>query len=238
MKNKLLVRVVTLSVVAGASLATAATFTDDFNRADGALGSNWSMGPATPYPFVIASQQAVPEYRSDTLAGTYCTALQATADTHAVMSVDFKASYWTGNNGTPALTLGLNSDGSSSPFVQGSWLYVQGIVGVKFWVDGDWRDLTSGVSLVANDWYRAEVRQDGALFTGTIYDGSNTIVKQHTYTSALQTAATGYAFMRYLGPPGSDDTVRFDNFSFTVPEPASLALLGLAGLGLIARRRR
>lgn len=239
MKRNTLVGMMALATMAGSGLASAAlvTYVDDFNRPDGGLGSNWTMGVGAPNPFVIQSNTAVPQYRSDALDADYYNAAHAQASSQVSMSIDFQASAWSGNAGAPSLSVGINSDGPSSPFVSGTWLYVQGIVGVKFWVDGDWRDLTSGVSLTSGNWYRAEVSQNGAQFTGTIYDGA-TVVKQHTYTSALQTAGTGYAFMRYLGPAGTDDTVRFDNFSFTVPEPASLVLLGLAGLGLVVRRRR
>ena len=54
--------------------------------------------------------------------------------------------------------------------------------------------------------------------------------------------ATGDTFV-FDTPPGTTDSFRFQRLSLhiksvTVPEPTSLGLLGLLGLGIVTRRRR
>jgi hypothetical protein len=47
-----------------------------------------------------------------------------------------------------------------------------------------------------------------------------------------------YAIQSFSTSPLGDGTVFIDDFALKVPEPASLALLGLSGLGLAFLRRR
>jgi hypothetical protein len=66
----------------------------------------------------------------------------------------------------------------------------------------------------------------------------------HMYSlSALAPAGTTTVRSRvqmtdaYANPNGGDQAFVVDSFSLTVPEPASLSVIGLAGLSLLARRR-
>ena len=57
-----------------------------------------------------------------------------------------------------------------------------------------------------------------------------------TYTPTF-TGGASIAVSTFLGEPGGDYSLVGTGFT-AIPEPASLGLFGVAGLGLLARRRR
>jgi hypothetical protein len=65
---------------------------------------------------------------------------------------------------------------------------------------------------------------------------------QFSLTAAVpagaDTARAVYAIQTFSTNPLGNGTVYLDDFSFVIPEPASMALLGLGGLALVGIRRR
>jgi len=229
-------------LIAAASVS-AATFTDDFNRADSTgLGPNWGAAFTSwdPGQLNVVSNTAQSALSS---AASYCNAYTANNDYQGIASVKFQASFLGENAGMPNLLLGINNTLSAGNFWNNTdYVLIQGVVGAKLFIDGDWRDTNPLVgAIVAGDWYTMEIKQVGADFTGTVSKLDGTIMQQNTYHSLVKTSLTGAAFLRVSGT-ADVGTAAFDDFSLTiapVPEPAVLTLLALAGgLMTFGRRRR
>lgn len=90
-------------------------------------------------------------------------------------------------------------------------------------------------------WHRFQVIHDGTNATFTLDLGSTGIINA-TEVLAAAWNANGVDSIRLGGPSNLSSAGgggNFDNVSLVViPEPSTLALLGLAGLGLVAIRRR
>ncbi len=87
-------------------------------------------------------------------------------------------------------------------------------------------------------WVQVEITQEGSTLTWKMNDSLI-----HTFTDSGVTAGTvmlGYAdlFSGSTSSPSDETFVIFDNLVVVVPEPTSMAALGIAGVGLLARRRR
>jgi hypothetical protein len=216
-----------------ASLFADTVYTDDFNRGDAAtLGSNWSTFSGES-SLAIASNVAANTLSSD--SGNVFAAATS-GQSKVVASVDFQACN-TSNAGCPNTILGINYNGGAR-YDAGSFLYVQGTVACKFWVDGSWRDTDSAAALTAGNWYRLTLAQNGSVFEGTLatQDGA-TVLKDFTYTSSLQTVSTGKAFFESANFPDgvTAGSPALDNFSLTiVPEPGTMTLCGIGIIGLLA----
>ena len=82
----------------------------------------------------------------------------------------------------------------------------------------------------------AVVDQVLGTVTYSITDGTTTEGGTETYGTVSVGANTkGIATMYTAGPAGEIDYIKIDN---VVPEPMTLSLLGLGGLGLVRRRRK
>jgi hypothetical protein len=233
-----------LVVLALAPVATvsAATYTDDFNRTDSStLGANWSN--AFGWTGYGISSNTAAQANIDLAGASYYSAAPIISAPHVITSVEFQASLNVNNPGVPTMRFGITDSTGTSEW-SGCVMYVQGLVGCKFAVDGDWRDTTSAVTLADGTWYRMTVEQTGADFKGTLSTLGGTTLIEHTYTSLVQTSANGYAFIGKgaLWGLGIDyGSPVYDNFSLTVgpvPEPASLGLLVAGALGLVSARSR
>lgn len=99
---------------------------------------------------------------------------------------------------------------------------------------------SSGVTMTPGTWYQLEVNLDFLDHATTAYlDGINLGTQTFVHTPTKLTSLIGVGLSNSSGADGS---LFYDNMSVTsaVPEPATLALIGLPliGLGVWPRRRR
>lgn len=103
-----------------------------------------------------------------------------------------------------------------------------------------YRPMDAGTIISLND--PLELSIDGVA-TGTLLDKSDPITGlMDTYTSLAVAGLSGSTLdirVSWAGSPSGSEPMGFDNITVngTVPEPATLALLGLGGIALIRRRR-
>jgi hypothetical protein len=230
-----------LFVSVSATIAQAnVTYTDDFNRGDATdLGTAWSNAFGMQ-SLGISSNMAV---SSDADRANVYTAAATNGSSGVTASVDFQACN-TWNAGCPNMILGINYQGGDLFAGPEAAMYVLGNIGVKFFVDGGWRDTNSSVAMTSGTFYRLTATQNGADFEGKLTTLDGTVLKDFTYHSSLHSTSTGNAFLRISNFPAAPEagTPAFDNFSLTiVPEPNTLVLICTGVMGLLAyawRKRR
>ncbi|XAM00605.1 PEP-CTERM sorting domain-containing protein [Phycisphaeraceae bacterium D3-23] len=123
---------------------------------------------------------------------------------------------------------------NDSPF-GGGWLTNRNNLGFDEFVNGIRIDFTTpvfAVSLTDNPNEANRLR---------LYDANDQIVGEMTNTTAQTflgiVTDTPVSYMTVVNLPPEDGRFAIDDLRFAVPEPGSLALLGLGGLFLFRRRR-
>ena len=202
--------------------------TDDFNRDDSvwSLGPDW--GPAfSRTSFSISGNLVVPDLGYE--RGSYYTTLADEAPA-VTASILFRASFVAENMGFPGLFFGINHQGGTAGDIWSTdFIMIQGVVGAKFYVDGDWRDTNPLAGLATGDWYKMEITQIGAELTGRVLALDGTILQQNSYTS-LQESATGAAYVFYGGQTGTwGGSPAFDDFYLDIAT-ASQPMAGFLGI--------
>lgn len=221
---------------ASGEAALLTTFTDDFNRADGSLGSNYTLDSGSAYTIVSNTVQRGSGSDLDLTTlnvGTLPTALD----------------YANGYSFSASLDLYFDTQ-ATSRLLGFTFNYTDANNWVAFAIRGDSnnavqaRGMTGGVDIGAatvlsgfggftnNTWYTLAVTSSAA----GVYDltlslqGSGTPLKTGTY-NALANTVTGGEVGFYANVPGSNQY--YDNLSVSVvPEPSSM-LLCLAGAGAL-----
>jgi hypothetical protein len=163
----------------------AEVFTDDFDRTDSkGLGQNWA-GTFSETPGDVVSKHAIPGDTAIACASHFVR--PANGSPLVIASVEFQACYLSENIGIPGLYLGINHQGGTAGnLATTDYILIQGVAGAKFWVDGDWRDTQPlSKALVAGDWYKMDIKQEGADFTATVTAADGTILQQNTYHSSV-----------------------------------------------------
>jgi len=99
---------------------------------------------------------------------------------------------------------------------------------------------TSPVDLHSGDPINITLSYDGAFLNETLVDVNTSATYHASFLENLPSILG--ANSAYVGVTASsnsaDGTQTFSNFSFGAPEPASVAIMGVAGALLLARRRR
>ena len=224
---------IALALMAG-HVQAAVVVTDDFNRANGALGANWTTITAGTGNWTIISNQAVnstganavglDQYTgSGFLAGTGAYDVQANlftpAGTGSGSSVGVAFNIIDVNN---YYAVRVQRSGGFFQFIQ----VVGGTVG----------QVSTGNSTFAGTGDLMKVShstsQADGVYTLTINAGTFTLTDS---TSPLTGGGLG---LYYAGSSAPGGGLKFDNFSATgVPEPAAASLLTVAGMAIMLRRR-
>ena len=207
------------------------TFTDDFNRADGSLGANWTSSLNATANSVVSNEYAY--NGSGASAGAFT---PASLTTTFSASGDFRLE----GNGGAGLAFNIHNGGDSLYFVNifGGTSFLQ----IAKYTDGAIAGLVFAEVLSsatnATDFYEMALNVTapgvmGITITNTV---TSAVLYDDTYTDATSPFSGGNAGF-YMG----GTTPNFgDNFSVTVvPEPGSVGLIFAAGiLGLLYFRKR
>lgn len=144
-----------LAPIISTRVSGAVSVSDDFNRADGGLGANWTTGVGTPY---ISSNQVTG------LAGNNAAFWSAsTFSPNQRSSATYSASPATGCHGPTARTVGSNFYRAVACGVD---VYIQRVISGD---GGTTLGSSHAVTLAANDVLRLEVTGTGATVTLRIY---------------------------------------------------------------------
>lgn len=240
-------RTLALSAVLAASATAFAQWSDNFNAPNGPLGPNWTILSGTwgidnnQGVHLSASANETIQYGPASLA--YGSAI-STLDVFATSTASQFSALLTGLGGTDTLMVKIQAQTSTGQFSHVGFYHKTSATGYGNWSPGvttlpDSSTSTSGfVTMPAgltfssarlSVWFPdADTVQ---LDIDTDFNGS---VDQTYKRTGLSTFAANLGTGHGIAAWGT--TARFDNWS-VVPEPASLALLGLGALLMTMRRR-
>ena len=144
----------------------------------------------------------------------------------------FSANNWSVGDYWSFSTSTLGATGVSVAFDQAGSGTGPANFGLSYSINGGGFNAFASYSILQSTWNTTTAAPSSLLFAGGgVFDNANSIVFRLT---DLTTTAIN------AGTVGTGGTDRVDNFTVVsvVPEPTTLALVGLASLGLIMRRRK
>lgn len=210
------------------------TVGDDFNRADGSLGANWTLG-ATGFA-IDGNSVTFTNNPSNDAAWWNANAIGTGADNDFSVSLDV-AMNTTASTAWAGVAFNVQDADNFYTLRYSAGGEVQFLRVVGGSVSAFLNQTGTEFTHVQNRTYRLEVTSDtDYVYSGSVTDTTDDSVvwSFSNRTDTLSKFTGGYAGI-YTGINGSES---FDNFSLTVvPEPATLGLVAFSAFVLMALRR-
>ncbi len=242
-KARIILVAVSLMVFSGASVYGDYVFTDDFNRADGDLGSNWQVscgGTGTATASIVSNQ--IEAYASVWGDGPIplvsCVAENTVLNDNFTVSakigmgptVTYFGFAWQIQDANNYYVIRLKANESDDPMIfklvdkvyTNTSSYVTNVQGA------------GTVSFTTDTLYAVTVEQTSAgVYNVSASDGTN------TWSATMTNSDYTNGRVGFAGGLTSSYKLLGDDFNLSVvPEPATLALLGTGGSLLLIRRKR
>jgi len=245
MKIPFLTVISSLAIAASSQAALLTSFSDDFNRADGPIGSNYTVGRGPEW--IIVNNVATITNPGDSYTylniGTLPTTSDYTAGYSFTASFDFLLTGDAVTN-TPVVQLLLNYQDvfnfSGIDYRGQDNRLLRGTERVSNAMDNF--ALTSTLPVNYGDWYTIGVSSTSVgNYAWTFTDrNTSTLVASGTWVPGDHDFATFNGGFLALGADGTGFTYYVDNLSVTVsavPEPSAAVLMGAGIVGMLGVRR-
>jgi hypothetical protein len=247
--------------VVGVGTADAVTHSDDFNYNLGAPAglqatnpTDWGRrGDKTEWIVGTNNQLSAPAGQNSNWS---IISEGGAGDPFQKVSLDFQFTYTPNAFSAGWLTLTLNQDWGNSGFFQNENAYTLLIrsqqdmfmgrddaanaqADVWGWEGNAANPQYSLTGLQTGVWYTGELEKNGSVLTGRIWEG-NSLIASVSFDEAgtVSGERTGgrSGFVNHY--QDNNDWLALDNYNYmSIPEPVTMALLGLGGLALARRRR-